>query len=105
MQQVIPEPGVPLQPPGGAPHLLRLRKSQQRRVSLICFFPNQITIIRPTFNECIAAVSLRHMSINSIDRTFDFEINGNSPWVMNIEIDKKWIDVKKRNTKKTARNM
>ncbi|XP_055311339.1 guanine nucleotide exchange factor DBS isoform X6 [Sitodiplosis mosellana] len=33
VQQVIPEPGVPLQPPGGAPHPLRLRsKSQQRRV-------------------------------------------------------------------------
>lgn len=33
VQQVIPEPGVPLQPPGGAPHLLRMRKSQPRRVS------------------------------------------------------------------------
>lgn len=35
VQQVIPEPGVPLQPPNGAPHPLRLRKSQQRRVSSI----------------------------------------------------------------------
>lgn len=34
VQQVIPEPAVPLQPPGGAPHPLRLRsKSQKRRVS------------------------------------------------------------------------
>lgn len=33
VQQVIPEPGVPLQPPGGAPHPLRLRKSQHRQVS------------------------------------------------------------------------
>lgn len=34
VQQVIPEPGVPLQPPGGAPHPLRLRKSQHRRISV-----------------------------------------------------------------------
>lgn len=33
VQQVTPEPGVPLQPPGGAPHPLRLQKSHQRRVS------------------------------------------------------------------------
>lgn len=37
VQQVIPEPGVPLQPsgvaPANAPHPLRLRKSQQLRVS------------------------------------------------------------------------
>lgn len=25
VQQVIPEPAVPLQPPGGAPHLFRMR--------------------------------------------------------------------------------
>lgn len=34
VQQVIPEPAVPLQPPGGAPHLFRVRRtSQNRRVS------------------------------------------------------------------------
>lgn len=33
VQQVIPEPAVPLQPPGGAPHLLRTRRNQNRRVS------------------------------------------------------------------------
>lgn len=41
VQQVIPEPGVPLQPsgvaPGGAPHPLRMRKSQQLRVSALQF--------------------------------------------------------------------
>lgn len=43
VQQVIPEPAVPLlQPLGGAPHLLRTRRNQNRRVSteniLIIFF-------------------------------------------------------------------
>lgn len=34
VQQVIPEPAVPLQPPGGAPHLFRVRRtSQAQRVS------------------------------------------------------------------------
>lgn len=33
VQQVIPEPAVPLQPPGGAPHPFRMRKSHNRRVS------------------------------------------------------------------------
>lgn len=33
VQQVIPEPAVPLQPPGGAPHPLRMRKATNRRVS------------------------------------------------------------------------
>lgn len=39
VQQVIPEPAVPLQPPGGAPHLFRIRhQSQHRRVSYLTFF-------------------------------------------------------------------
>lgn len=39
VQQVIPEPGVPLQPNGGAPHPLHLRsKSQSRRVSVYLNF-------------------------------------------------------------------
>lgn len=38
IQQVIPEPAVPLQPPGGAPHPIRLRKPHNRRVSEIIFF-------------------------------------------------------------------
>lgn len=38
VQQVIPEPGVPLQPPGGAPHPIRLRKGHNRRVSFNSFF-------------------------------------------------------------------
>ncbi|KAJ6643250.1 hypothetical protein Bhyg_08208 [Pseudolycoriella hygida] len=31
VQQVIPEPAVPLQPPGGAPHLFRIRRTHNRR--------------------------------------------------------------------------
>lgn len=37
VQQVIPEPAVPLQPPGGAPHLFRIRRTHNRRVSSLYF--------------------------------------------------------------------
>lgn len=37
VQQVIPEPAVPLQPPGGAPHLFRIRRTHNRRVSSLFF--------------------------------------------------------------------
>lgn len=48
VQKVIPEPGVQLQPPGSAPHLLRLRKSQRRvsRIFSTFFHLNCCIIIR-----------------------------------------------------------
>lgn len=38
IQQVIPEPAVPLQPHGGAPNPFRSRKNLNRRVSFTNYF-------------------------------------------------------------------
>lgn len=70
VQQVIPEPGVPLQPPIGAPHPLRLRKSQQRRVSAyfayfgsIKFFFIEEPTLRQHFGQRYVGIKKRYQVV------------------------------------------
>ncbi|XP_037046122.1 guanine nucleotide exchange factor DBS isoform X3 [Bradysia coprophila] len=70
VQQVIPEPAVPLQPPGGAPHLFRIRRTHNRRGDGINTRPHSmegpmdsgISVSGDTISSPDSDISLQHQS-------------------------------------------